>query len=727
MPLRPARRLAAALALLFLSHSSADEFTVTFDAGAPLGLSLDASLRVAGFARGAAGGKLPAEASGWLRRGDVLEAVNGERVRGRALADVTALVARAPAPRALAFSAPGSRAAEMAAVLDGPRGIHGHEGELQLAAASGGAALGAVPFLQAAFGGQLSCAAAPLALAEPATGCGAYRGGAAAAAARGAAIVVERGGCAFSDKAALAQAAGAVALVVLNNGGNSFVRMPIDDAEAARLDLTLAVVMVDEGPGADAIRELLGAGAAGGARAGAGAGAGAARRAGAGAGAGAGAAAATPAPPRATPPPGGVAARLVPRGLACAPWRAAAPPASARAADSDATDARAGAIFVFPPFTPLGGARARAHAASPGGLRGGGAHAAHDEPWLRGDGDSDGSGGGAAHVHSAAGGDARAALPFGAHERAGFAAADRAARALAGGSRAARALADAAAAAAAAAAPGAAEASVAAASGDADGAAEDDAAFTASSGATARAEYVRAAFGGAPPAGRLRLLRADPVDACAPLTAGSRAAGAALLVARGGCSFIEKARAVAAANASLMILASDGAAATAMGGDVGGDAGGGGAAPAVMVTRAAGAALGAAIDAAAAARAAPGAAAAAARALAAHPHGRLDADAAATHPELSADASVSLAPSAAVAAAWGELGELLDAGAWPAAAAARRKAYTRLARVHHPDRAGGSDERFALLAFLLRRANHFYDAASEPDFDEAALNVPLHA
>jgi hypothetical protein len=49
--------------------------------------------------------------------------------------------------------------------------------------------------------------------------------------------VVERGLCTFSDKAAIAQGLGAVGVVVLNDVGNAFVRMPIDEREAARLEL----------------------------------------------------------------------------------------------------------------------------------------------------------------------------------------------------------------------------------------------------------------------------------------------------------------------------------------------------------------------------------------------------------------------------------------------------------------------------------------------------------
>ena len=231
-------------------------FTVTFDTARALGLQLDSSLRVTSFSRDASGGKMPAERTGWIHVGDTLLTVNGERVAGVSLSTATAIISRAALPRVLGFSGPpgSNRAAEMRGVFDGPAGIHGHEGQLELATRAGGVALGAAPFLQAMFGGPMSCAAAPLVLADPPHGCAAYTntGGA-----FGAIAVVERGLCTFSDKAAIAQGLGAVGVVVLNDVGNAFVRMPIDEREAARLDITVPVVMVDAGRGAETLRLLL--------------------------------------------------------------------------------------------------------------------------------------------------------------------------------------------------------------------------------------------------------------------------------------------------------------------------------------------------------------------------------------------------------------------------------------------------------------------------------------
>jgi hypothetical protein len=113
----------ASLALLALAAVAATavaaEFDVVFDTRAPLGMKLDASLLVTGFARApGTGARLPAEASGWVRAGDRVVAVAGERVEGRAIADVAQLIARAEPPKTLRFAAAGGgdRVSEMAAV-----------------------------------------------------------------------------------------------------------------------------------------------------------------------------------------------------------------------------------------------------------------------------------------------------------------------------------------------------------------------------------------------------------------------------------------------------------------------------------------------------------------------------------------------------------------------------------------------------------------------------------
>ena len=575
-------------------------FSVTFDTPRALGLQLDAQLRVMGFHRDPSGGKMPAEASGWISIGDTLVAVNGERTVGSQLHTVTALVARAALPRVLSFAGPagGNRVAEMRGVYDGPSGIHGHEGSLELATRAGGVALGALPFLQAMFGGPTSCAAAPLVLADPPQGCAAYNN---QGAAFGAIVVVERGQCTFSDKAAIAQGIGAVGVIVLNEAGNGFVRMPIDAREAARLDITVPVVMVDAGRGAETVRLMLpGAGAPRGGGSGGGGplpSAAAASRTGGGAGGGAGAAATlTPTPTRVL---GGVQARLVRTGQTCKPWKA---PAAAGAATGGARKpylkgssqrgkgvkmlpggegevgdpmAAAGELLLFPQGAALrqgcvlggGGTPLSAPESLSGPHSGHGDSAAMKG--ISGSDEDEGVEGDHAHasgfysdkgrgedglLHPGGGADGSPQRPVRAASSQQAAAA-------------------AAAAASARAAAWAREEAAAASGEEEEGGGElatlDNVAAAAllakaREGSSARIEYMRAAFGGPMPQGRLRIVLADPWDACVGGGGGSvrsggggQVRGAAVLVGRGGCGFEAKARAVAAAGGVALLVANN--------------------------------------------------------------------------------------------------------------------------------------------------------------------------
>ncbi len=64
------------------------EFEVSFGTKKPLGLQLDSNLVVLSFQRVRAGVLPPAEASGWIRVGDRLVAVNEESVATLPLSDV---------------------------------------------------------------------------------------------------------------------------------------------------------------------------------------------------------------------------------------------------------------------------------------------------------------------------------------------------------------------------------------------------------------------------------------------------------------------------------------------------------------------------------------------------------------------------------------------------------------------------------------------------------------
>lgn len=229
------------IALFCLALSA--EFEVHFNTTNPLGLQLDANLKVYGFAKlPGSTAKLPAETSGWIRTGDTLIAVNDEDVIGKPLSVVQGMVANAALPKRLRFDAMngGDRVQEMKEVYDGPSGIHGHRGILELG--RGGYILGSVPYLQAMFGGPSNSKPAPLVIADPIQGCGAYRN---QESIFDAFVLVARGLCTFSDKATIAEQAHARGLIVMNDDANAFVRMPIDPHEAKKLDINLPAIMID--------------------------------------------------------------------------------------------------------------------------------------------------------------------------------------------------------------------------------------------------------------------------------------------------------------------------------------------------------------------------------------------------------------------------------------------------------------------------------------------------
>lgn len=693
---------------------------MTFDTPNPLGLKLDTSLRVLGFHRDPSGGKMPAEASGWLRNGDILSSVNGVRVEGFTLHSVTLLVAKAEVPKRLTFiSATGNREEEMAGVYDGPSGIHGHEGSVDLATLAGGLGLGSVPFLQAMFGGQTSCTAAPLVFADPSHGCAAYKN---ANAAFGSIVVVERGLCTFSDKAAIAQGNSAVGLIVLNDGDGEYVRMPIDPKEEERLYLTLPVVMVDAGSGANTLRVML---------------TGSSERVGGGGGVTAGALkAATRGSSQfgsskeggVSKVLGGVQARLARRGQSCKPYKKKSDEKvgekkskkekGAGIQDTETSGftlgdplASGGELLLFPPGTPLGGG---GHPSTlplkpPSQLRGKQDNPARQaQPQHR-------------HRHSEG---------YYREGEGGFS--EDSALMQGAGSRAAR---DLAAAAAESAAKWDEEARETEGSEGGELASQEDVQAAAlleraRRGSSLRLEYVRATFGGPLPQGRIAIVAAIPADACAPL-AGPPGGykGAAVLVVRGLCGFSIKASYVAAAGGLAMVAINNDVGLFPMGGegssgapssstDLNGSGGVGAVlpVPSVMVSMSGGTSLRAAlldstqpfgmdkvVDSQPLAQ------------QSGHLHGGII-PASGAHPESQKGPSLTFIGNADSFPAWEELNGLASPSSWSEDAVARKKTYQRLARLHHPDKSTGSQERFTLLAFLYKRANAHYDPGSEPNF-----------
>merc|ERR1719408_706718 len=59
---------------------------------------------------------------------------------------------------------------------------------------------------------------------------------------------------------------------------------------------------------------------------------------------------------------------------------------------------------------------------------------------------------------------------------------------------------------------------------------------------------------------------------------------------------------------------------------------------------------------------------------------------------------------------WQDLHSLLDVEQWPNNPSLRRKLYYRLSKVHHPDKPGGSHDRFECLRRAYSLANLHYDS-----------------
>lgn len=716
----------AMLLCLLCGLSAADEFHVYFDTSKPLGLKLSTELVVQGFHR-QGNSKMPAESSGWIRIGDKLVELNEKPVAGKDLNTVAQMIGKADLPKKLTFSAAGgaNRTAEMASVYNGPSGIHGHEGVLEIA--KDGNPLGSVPFLQAMFGGQTSCRVAPLVFASPSHGCGAYRN---PDAVFDSIVLVERGVCAFSDKAIIAQQASALGIVVMNDSPGDIVRMPIDPSEKA--DISLPAVMIDQGD-AQTIRHLV----------------------------------------EGSKIRKSIVGRLVRKGLKCKPWKGAtvmgeananagAPGNAAGGAGSSVGDpaAKSGEVLLFMPDVDLHAGHGHAGAdhyndgskSRKGNIRGASGKSDH------GAADGDGDGDAPAHMHAAGyysesadgrgsdgllhgtgGGDAGG--DDGAVDETTGLPIDQEDRAMTGGSRAKRMLNQ-------HARNGKASSkevdddvveavdvsrdgdSASTVASDAEAAQSPEVKLAALRGkAHGTFEYLLAANGQPVPQGSLRLVQADPSDACGPLTnSPDELRGGAVLVDRGTCSFQVKSRHLSAAGASLMVVANNNAglfavttaASLAVNEDDSSKSEEDKAAealPAIMVTKIAGRAIRAAI---ADARDRMAAAASAASNAAGSDHAHMH-----QHVGTSPDAhgaqngvTISLLGDARFAGIWEELTALMDTSSWPSDAVQRRKLYLRLSRLHHPDRSSGSADRFELLSYLYRRANFKHDPSSEPDFED---------
>ena len=202
------------LALLCIVVYAGFEYDVEFNTRKPLGLKLDAQLKVLGFSRDGTGQQLAAEASLRIRAGDRLVAVNEQGVEKLSVNDVAYLIAKADLPKVLTFHTDDdSRINEAEEIEKELHLLEAAKGSLQLYL--NGVRSKEFPVVMAAFGNKPQCRFLPLAYASPRDACGQLDN---AHALRGKIALVERGICAFSDKAANIEEAGAHAFLLLNDG-----------------------------------------------------------------------------------------------------------------------------------------------------------------------------------------------------------------------------------------------------------------------------------------------------------------------------------------------------------------------------------------------------------------------------------------------------------------------------------------------------------------------------
>lgn len=694
------------LAFVICASASPGPFAVRFSTQRALGLRLSPALSVQGFHREAGGPALPAEATGWLRAGDVLLSVNGASVEGASLTQVSQLIRGAALPKELVFMPAGGasedRADAVAAVVDAARkrtvggrtvgtgdGPPRRLGDGAAAEPDGGtlevSRLGAplllLPYASALFGPPLTCRhTAALVAVDPPEGCAAYRNAAAVA---GAFALVRRGGCTFVHKALLAADAGARALLVANTpededegeGGGAAIRMPAG-SDAAHAASVPPSVMVSSAAGRS-LQAALGQ-----------------------------------LSPAQHQPRGAVTLRVLRSrdGVACSSVGASSssrPLPSSDTAEKSGAAASAGRRDDAVPvmhnkeaeddddtaggelLVRLAPAALQLAAAAPH-------HSASTPQPLAG----------ARHALSGYWDDSMAPSVMQASRRVATAASVSAGQRAARGPEARARVND------GESLSEEGSSRLGAASGGNIGPAvrlhaeHSTDGSDPSSPVAARVEYLRAHFGpsaaGAPSNLELRLTLAIPSDACSlPYEVlSSSYAGSAVLTSRGGCSFSAKWAHAAAGGASMLLVANTGVGISRMQ-RAGTQEEGALEAPtavspmAVMVTDTAGREL---------------------RRLLLEGASRL------------ANVTVRAVPRADTARHWAQLGLLLqpitgvggEGAVWPREDAARRKAYTRLARTHHPDKPSGNSDRFDALRWAFAAANHAFAPERFPPPGEGA-------
>ena len=77
-------------------------------------------------------------------------------------------------------------------------------------------------------------------------------------------------------------------------------------------------------------------------------------------------------------------------------------------------------------------------------------------------------------------------------------------------------------------------------------------------------------------------------------------------------------------------------------------------------------------------------------------------------------------PDSKIGVLWKDLNKYLDVKKWPSESSEQKRTYHKLSLEHHPDKPGGSDERFEFLRFAYKKARYYSDPELQKSvfFDE---------
>ena len=204
-------------------------------------------------------------------------------------------------------------------------------------------------------------------------------------------------------------------------------------------------------------------------------------------------------------------------------------------------------------------------------------------------------------------------------------------------------------------------------------------------------EFVKAEFGGPFPFKPLRIVAAEPLDACSPILNSASMKNSMVLVERGKCSFANKVKAIHGTGAAALIaINTDAALVPIPKGAVGGLAQKQQMLPTIMIPRGSGHKL--------------------RRMLPVAQGMRLANSTVAKYAPF--DLEGKLKSRSDIADKWKELNRLEDRFQWPEENNARRKMFLRLSKTHHPDKSGGTADRFASLKHFKDKADHVYHPGS---------------